>query len=233
MHFDLYLKGGTDTIVFHVPVSDVNSAFADPFSFSAGLTQQSPTGDFGVIRFNRILVNDGGHYNPHTGTQQGFNIGCNVIMILYMASLHVMNLMVVLQLCTRHQFYCFVFDNASFHPPWFEPISFAHVKGVACRNKTTFTSHCMLHPPLFRIGWCNTHAGTADTNTICIRSFMNAGNSRCLNINKLKLRHTSLTSPWSLTVMSVANSYTPSSYLDNRAKGISWLKCVSTPQKNK
>ncbi|XP_073347943.1 EMILIN-2 [Pagrus major] len=49
------------------PVSDVNSAFADPFSFSAGLTQQSPIGDFGVIHFNRILVNDGGHYNPHTG----------------------------------------------------------------------------------------------------------------------------------------------------------------------
>ncbi|XP_044077041.1 EMILIN-2 [Siniperca chuatsi] len=49
------------------PVSVVNSAFADPFSFSAGLTQQPLSGDFGVIRFNRVLVNDGGHYNPHTG----------------------------------------------------------------------------------------------------------------------------------------------------------------------
>ncbi|XP_023264732.1 EMILIN-2-like [Seriola lalandi dorsalis] len=49
------------------PVSVDNSAFADPFSFSAGLTQQSFSGDFGIIRFNRILVNDGGHYNPHTG----------------------------------------------------------------------------------------------------------------------------------------------------------------------
>lgn len=49
------------------PVSAVNSAFADPFSFSAGLTQQGISGDFGVIRFNRVIVNDGGHYNPHTG----------------------------------------------------------------------------------------------------------------------------------------------------------------------
>ncbi|XP_034558270.1 EMILIN-2 [Notolabrus celidotus] len=48
-------------------VSVDNSAFADPFSFSAGLTQQSLYGDFGVIRFNRVLVNDGGHYNPHAG----------------------------------------------------------------------------------------------------------------------------------------------------------------------
>ena len=76
MHFNPYLKAGTDTFVFHVPVSDFNSAFADPFSFSAGLTQQSPAGDFGVIRFNRILVNDGGHYNSHTGTQQGF-VACD------------------------------------------------------------------------------------------------------------------------------------------------------------
>uniref|UniRef100_A0A8C9X276 Elastin microfibril interfacer 2 n=1 Tax=Sander lucioperca TaxID=283035 RepID=A0A8C9X276_SANLU len=49
------------------PVSADNSAFADPFSFSAGLTQQPLSGDFGFIRFNRVLVNDGGHYNPHTG----------------------------------------------------------------------------------------------------------------------------------------------------------------------
>ncbi|XP_074544045.1 EMILIN-2 [Halichoeres trimaculatus] len=49
------------------PVSVDNSAFADPFSFSAGLTQQSIYADFGVIRFNRVLVNDGSHYNPHTG----------------------------------------------------------------------------------------------------------------------------------------------------------------------
>lgn len=49
------------------PVSIDPSAFADPFSFSAGLTLQPLSGDFGIIRFNRVLVNDGGHYNPHTG----------------------------------------------------------------------------------------------------------------------------------------------------------------------
>nr|XP_020490801.1 EMILIN-2-like [Labrus bergylta] len=49
------------------PVSVDNSAFPDPFSFCAGLTQQSFSGEFGIIRFNRVLVNDGGHYNPHTG----------------------------------------------------------------------------------------------------------------------------------------------------------------------
>nr|XP_019955852.1 PREDICTED: EMILIN-2-like [Paralichthys olivaceus] len=49
------------------PVSLDNSAFADPFSFSAGLTQQPFSGDFGIIRFNRVLVNDGRHYNPLTG----------------------------------------------------------------------------------------------------------------------------------------------------------------------
>ncbi|XP_029970456.1 EMILIN-2-like isoform X1 [Salarias fasciatus] len=40
----------------------------EQYSFSAGLTQQPFTGDFGIIRFNRILLNDGGHYSPHTGT---------------------------------------------------------------------------------------------------------------------------------------------------------------------
>ncbi|XP_070701772.1 EMILIN-2 [Pempheris klunzingeri] len=49
------------------PVSVDNSAFVESFSFSAGLTQQLFFGDFGAIRFNRVLVNDGGHYNPHTG----------------------------------------------------------------------------------------------------------------------------------------------------------------------
>uniref|UniRef100_A0A3Q3RGD5 Elastin microfibril interfacer 2a n=1 Tax=Mastacembelus armatus TaxID=205130 RepID=A0A3Q3RGD5_9TELE len=49
------------------PVLVDSSAFTDAFSFSAGLTQQPFSGDFGIIRFNRVLVNDGGHYNPHTG----------------------------------------------------------------------------------------------------------------------------------------------------------------------
>ncbi|XP_028659596.1 EMILIN-2-like [Erpetoichthys calabaricus] len=45
-----------------------NSAYgAEPFSFSVGLTQKPFPGDSGVIRFNKVLVNDGGHYNPLTG----------------------------------------------------------------------------------------------------------------------------------------------------------------------
>ncbi|KAM4604722.1 EMILIN-2 [Polymixia lowei] len=49
------------------PVSIDNSGLADAFSFSAGLTQQPFSREFGAIRFNKVLVNDGGHYNPHTG----------------------------------------------------------------------------------------------------------------------------------------------------------------------
>ncbi|XP_061879747.1 EMILIN-2 [Entelurus aequoreus] len=45
--------------------SSVN--LADPFSFSAGLTRQPFSGDFGVICFDKVLVNDGGHYSPSTG----------------------------------------------------------------------------------------------------------------------------------------------------------------------
>ncbi|KAM4727609.1 EMILIN-2 [Anableps anableps] len=50
------------------PVSADSSISADQFSFSAGLTQ-SPTftGNFAIIRFNKVLVNDGGHYSPYTG----------------------------------------------------------------------------------------------------------------------------------------------------------------------
>ncbi|KAM6948651.1 EMILIN-2 [Aplochiton taeniatus] len=48
-------------------VSAESSAESDSISFSAGLTQQGFTGDFGTIRFNRVLVNDGGHYNARTG----------------------------------------------------------------------------------------------------------------------------------------------------------------------
>lgn len=49
------------------PVLSESGAVADPFSFSAGLNQQGFSGDFGTIRFNKVLVNDGRHYNPHTG----------------------------------------------------------------------------------------------------------------------------------------------------------------------
>lgn len=36
-------------------------------SFSAGLNLLPFPGEVGVIRFNKVLVNDGGHYDPHTG----------------------------------------------------------------------------------------------------------------------------------------------------------------------
>uniref|UniRef100_A0A667WRS0 Elastin microfibril interfacer 2 n=1 Tax=Myripristis murdjan TaxID=586833 RepID=A0A667WRS0_9TELE len=36
-------------------------------SFSAGLNLLPFSGDMGIIRFNNVLVNDGGHYDPHTG----------------------------------------------------------------------------------------------------------------------------------------------------------------------
>ncbi|XP_041924438.1 EMILIN-2 [Alosa sapidissima] len=39
----------------------------DPISFSAGLTLLPFPGSMGIIRFNKILINDGGHYDPHTG----------------------------------------------------------------------------------------------------------------------------------------------------------------------
>lgn len=44
--------------------------FVEPFSFSAGLTEQAFLGDFGIIHFNKVLVNDGGHYNPLTGKKK-------------------------------------------------------------------------------------------------------------------------------------------------------------------
>ncbi|KAM8850612.1 EMILIN-2 [Spinachia spinachia] len=57
--------------VFHAPAESPAPAdsSAEPFSFSfsAGLTQQPLSAEFGFIRFNRVLVNDGGHYSPHTG----------------------------------------------------------------------------------------------------------------------------------------------------------------------
>ncbi|KAK5849847.1 hypothetical protein PBY51_014149 [Eleginops maclovinus] len=36
-------------------------------SFSAGLTLQPFQGEKGIIRFDKVLVNDGGHYDAHTG----------------------------------------------------------------------------------------------------------------------------------------------------------------------
>lgn len=36
-------------------------------SFSVGLTQKPFPSDGGVILFNKVLVNDGDAYDPHTG----------------------------------------------------------------------------------------------------------------------------------------------------------------------
>ena len=35
--------------------------------FSAGFSLPSFPGEVGIIRFNKVLVNDGGHYNPLKG----------------------------------------------------------------------------------------------------------------------------------------------------------------------
>ncbi|XP_030068905.1 EMILIN-2 isoform X2 [Microcaecilia unicolor] len=43
------------------------SAIASPVAFSAGLTQRPFPTEIGVIHFNKILMNDGDHYDPQTG----------------------------------------------------------------------------------------------------------------------------------------------------------------------
>ncbi|KAM4534221.1 EMILIN-2 isoform 2-T2 [Odontesthes bonariensis] len=59
-------------------ISDVNIPYRPPpqkpvtasgekVSFSAGLTLPPFQGEVGIIRFNKVLVNDGGHYDPYTG----------------------------------------------------------------------------------------------------------------------------------------------------------------------
>ncbi|KAM7369791.1 hypothetical protein PAMP_011082 [Pampus punctatissimus] len=44
-----------------------DSASGEKVSFSAGLTLPPFHGEVGIIRFNQVLVNDGGHYDPTTG----------------------------------------------------------------------------------------------------------------------------------------------------------------------
>lgn len=39
----------------------------DAVAFSAGLTLPPFQGEMGIIRFNKVLVNDGGHYDANTG----------------------------------------------------------------------------------------------------------------------------------------------------------------------
>ncbi|KAM6908446.1 EMILIN-2 isoform 2-T2 [Lycodopsis pacificus] len=43
------------------------TASGETVSFSAGLTLPPFQGEVGIIRFNKVLVNDGGHYDAHTG----------------------------------------------------------------------------------------------------------------------------------------------------------------------
>uniref|UniRef100_A0A673Z9T3 Elastin microfibril interfacer 2 n=1 Tax=Salmo trutta TaxID=8032 RepID=A0A673Z9T3_SALTR len=44
-----------------------NPVSGERVSFSAGLNRLPFPGEVGIIRFNKVLVNDGGHYDPHTG----------------------------------------------------------------------------------------------------------------------------------------------------------------------
>ncbi|XP_029313595.1 EMILIN-2 [Cottoperca gobio] len=69
----------TDTLKPSTPlISDVNTphrvspqkpdaASGEKVSFSAGLTLPPFQGEIGIIRFNKVLVNDGEHYDAHTG----------------------------------------------------------------------------------------------------------------------------------------------------------------------
>uniref|UniRef100_A0A8C8LXP5 EMILIN-2 n=1 Tax=Oncorhynchus tshawytscha TaxID=74940 RepID=A0A8C8LXP5_ONCTS len=49
----------------HLTTSPENTG--ERVSFSAGLNLLPFPGEVGIIRFNKVLVNDGGHYDPHTG----------------------------------------------------------------------------------------------------------------------------------------------------------------------
>ncbi|KAJ8336474.1 hypothetical protein SKAU_G00376940 [Synaphobranchus kaupii] len=49
------------------PVPAGGSIVSEPCSFSAGLTTVPLPWQMGVIRFDKVLVNDGGHYDPRTG----------------------------------------------------------------------------------------------------------------------------------------------------------------------
>ncbi|XP_015231190.1 PREDICTED: EMILIN-2 [Cyprinodon variegatus] len=48
------------------PKQKSSTATGEKVSFSAGLTPPIQ-GELGIIRFNKVLVNDGGHYDPNTG----------------------------------------------------------------------------------------------------------------------------------------------------------------------
>ncbi|CAJ1082500.1 EMILIN-2-like isoform X1 [Xyrichtys novacula] len=52
----------TDSLKFDTPFNK-----GETVSFSAGLTLLPFPGEIGIIRFNKVLVNDGGHYDSQTG----------------------------------------------------------------------------------------------------------------------------------------------------------------------
>ncbi|XP_041823510.1 EMILIN-2 isoform X2 [Melanotaenia boesemani] len=58
----------SDLSMLHKPPPQKDAVTAgEKVSFSAGLTLLPFHGEVGIIRFNKVLVNDGGHYDPHTG----------------------------------------------------------------------------------------------------------------------------------------------------------------------
>uniref|UniRef100_A0A3B1JXS8 Elastin microfibril interfacer 2b n=1 Tax=Astyanax mexicanus TaxID=7994 RepID=A0A3B1JXS8_ASTMX len=63
-----YTQGtnGSMTPVKGYAAAPHTSESAAPASFSAGLTLLPFSGNVGIIRFNQVLLNDGGHYDPHT-----------------------------------------------------------------------------------------------------------------------------------------------------------------------
>ncbi|CAN9506378.1 unnamed protein product [Ophioblennius macclurei] len=56
-----------DMSIPHRPSQRPAVPSGEKVSFSAGLTLPPFEGEVGIIRFNKVLVNDGGHYDPHTG----------------------------------------------------------------------------------------------------------------------------------------------------------------------
>ncbi|XP_060631105.2 EMILIN-2 [Anolis sagrei] len=51
----------------HPTITTKGAVVISPVSFSAGLTRKPFPNDVGVVQFNKVLVNDGNHYNPDTG----------------------------------------------------------------------------------------------------------------------------------------------------------------------
>lgn len=58
-----------------LPLSALGVPLPALVSFSAGLTQKPFPSDGGVVLFNKVLVNDGGVYNPATGECGGWGGG--------------------------------------------------------------------------------------------------------------------------------------------------------------